>query len=195
MKNNAISYWLVLAIGILLFGACKDKEEVKPIPESSVNQILFELNYTNYAWGFVFDNSFITTEGKVLNHSKGGMAASNPIDWNFPDDDGFISQTDLEENFAKADSLILEFDGSLLEGIPELIEILEEDLTDPAWMCADFGEYTIWAYRWDSGMEKYQRKLVKQCGDAAIDNQSDIAIQLLEKLEDLPIQLVQGCCL
>ena len=88
MKTFLVKIFFFL-FTILLITGCK-----KNIVISEKQTILFQVEYINYAWGYLHTGFIIDSEGNVLTYK-------NPQNWNFPDKDFSITQNQVKENISK----------------------------------------------------------------------------------------------
>jgi hypothetical protein len=87
MKTNAIK---IFFFTITLFAAgCK-----KNIAINQNQAVLFQVDYINYSRGYQHNGFIIDNKGNVL-------AYSNPENWNFPDKELIISESQVKENIGK----------------------------------------------------------------------------------------------
>ena len=86
MKTRQINIFFVLLAAILITG-CK-----KNVSISEKQAILFQVDYVNYAWGYQHTGFIIDNQGNILTYR-------NPQNWNFPDDDFNLTESQVKDNF------------------------------------------------------------------------------------------------
>ena len=87
---------LPILILLALFTGC-DYVEVAPQEENST--LIFQSEYTNYAWGYNHSGWMMGNSGELKRFQK--KAA-----WVFPDAQGYVSEADMLKNLAACDSVI-----------------------------------------------------------------------------------------
>lgn len=193
MKNK---YFLFILTCGLFLSAC-DQLATGEIEgtKAPTHTILLEFHQINYAWGFFNTHSFLTSDGKIAYFFANVLDDPRLTQWTTPDESGLISEEDLAQNLMLADSMSQGPEAQVLEdrNIATLVRLVEEELGEPVGRCIDAGEMSLWAYHWNEEEGMYQRKLVEQCGDIAINNEHDSAANLLEQLDGLMLFL-RGCC-
>jgi len=193
---KAVMYFLAICTMSVCTISCSDDDPVQMADGINSDEQLIEINYINQAWGNWFTSHFILSNGNHF-YFQDNSDTTNPIpeDWNLTDDDGLISINKLSDNILKADSLVQLIDVGLLEDLEDLSFSLKEDNSDPEYLCDDAGVVTVYVYVWDSDKEKFKRKLVKQCGDWAMNNNHKDARKILDLMSTLPIATNFGCCI
>ena len=61
---------------------------------SENQQILFQYEYVNYAWGYQHNGFIIDNEGKILTYN-------NPENWNFREKESNLTEAQVAENISK----------------------------------------------------------------------------------------------
>ena len=80
---------LIVSLALIILAGCK-----KNFTLSDEQEIFFQYEYRNYAWGHQHSGYFIDNKGNVLTYD-------NPEGWNFPDSDMMIYGNKLLENLDK----------------------------------------------------------------------------------------------
>lgn len=170
-----MKYTLYLLIFILSLTSCKKAHHYE------VRKIVFQYEYINYAWGYQHQSWFIDTNGLVHLYRSDGQQEN----WKFPDDKGYITETDLQSDYALADTLIYQLDPTEVKQRTKLIPgISENDLTDISPVMADAGESVLYAYVWDADLQQYKRIFLAESGDLSRVNNHPNAKALTEWLID-----------
>jgi hypothetical protein len=192
--KTILNLFLICTMGVCII-SCGKEDSVQYGDGIDSDQQLIELNYVNQAWGNWFSSHFILTDGNHFYYQEQTNANNAvPEDWNLADTDGFISIDKLSDNILKADSLVQNIDVSLLADLADLSDALEEDVSEPAHICDDAGVTTVYVYTWDSSKSKFKRKLVRQCGDVAMNNNHNVAQEILDLMSTFPLAFEFFCC-
>ena len=161
---------------IVLFTGCE-----KTIYDlTDLNQVvIFQTEYINHAWGFQHSGVFIDTLGNARSYSL-------PNSWNLPDEDSYISKSDLQENYSKAvDIQCFVEEDEIIYYFNKLYQAQFGSLTDPKHVAADAGSTSYFGYLYNSKKDMYKQVLLRQNGDVLIENKSSGAKQIYDWLRNL----------
>ncbi len=163
---------LIMSLALFLF-SCKD---------TSVNQnqantgMIFETEYVNYAWGFVYSGKEIDQDGNVYAYNPGKDSAS--ILYRA---DGYYSQGDLTTKFSHNKLFVGTVAADSLNWIRNLASgVMMNEYSDTMRVGADMGSVTYSAYLYRASVGKYQRISLRVEGDFAYFNKSESAIALAD---------------
>jgi hypothetical protein len=160
---------IFILVLILFLSGCT-KEGFKTLKPGQ--EIYFEVEGLNYAWGIYHAGILIDSLGMVRGYDHPGK-------WNFQDALGNISGSKMKENIEQTDTLItLIPKDTLYKYINKIYSASEGHLTDPVIKMVDAGVTRYSAYLYDLKTDKYSVILLKQTGDQFIDNQSQEANQI-----------------
>lgn len=141
--------------------------------------VLFQKEYINHAWGYQHSGIFIDTTGIVKSYNL-------PVSWNFPDQDGYISESKLNENFDKALKDECSVDkGEILRHFNLLYVAQIGTITDPVNVAADAGTTSYYGYIYEPARNRYKQILLRQNGDFEVKNTSREAQKIYEWLEQI----------
>jgi len=150
---------LIFALALISLGGCK-----KNFTLSDDQEILFQYEYRNYAWGNQHQGYFIDKKGNILTYS-------NPEGWNNPDSDMMIYQDKLHENLDKcsiSDKTVPLFE---LEKFARYIpNISSSKVSATRSTGADMGSHTFFCYKYDETFHVYKGYLIKMEGDNTREN-------------------------
>ena len=166
MKN------LILAIVLLtFFTGCMEKGEPYPV---DVNNLIFQSEYTNYAWGYNHNGWMMDNTGKASSFQK-----SAP--WVFPDSLGYISEVDMQKNLSVCDAVVTQISSAEFSTYAgKARNCLNGTLTKPENKMADAGEH-IWAfYYYEPGGKRYKRVILDMTGDWSQHNLAVNAAEIVE---------------
>lgn len=160
----------MIAVAIALPG-CSDDE----ISVSDEQEILFEVNYVNYAWGFQNNGFLIDKKGRVRTYDK-------PKDWKFANA-GPFTVAEMDERVAK--TTISKYTvpaNELSEYVNKLRRVSDKEYTDPVSVGADMGASSFYMYRYDTGSKTYQAVLLQSVGDNSVYNKDSDAKEIADWL-------------
>jgi len=144
---------------ILLITGCK-----KNIVISEKQTILFQVEYLNYAWGYVHTGFIIDSEGNVLTYK-------NPQDWNFPDKDFSINQNQVKDNISKCANSRKKIPKVELQKYANYIKnISSSKVTALKNVAADAGSLQYICYQFFENSGTYKSCLIKMEGDFTCEN-------------------------
>lgn len=86
---KAMKIWTILLMATFII-ACEKEDEMRL---QDFDQVVFQAEFVNFAWGRVQKGFFITSDGTMYTYDK-------PEKWIFPDN-GFIKQQDMKNNLGK----------------------------------------------------------------------------------------------
>lgn len=154
---------LFLLSFIVLLTSCEKKNEQFP---NANQQILFQVDYVNYAWGYSHNGIIIDSSGNVRYFKI-------PKNWHYSDTASYISESDMNENLEQLDTVFFTIEkNTVLKYFSMLTKASEGQLSKPYNRMFDAGETTYSGYLYDSNTNKYKHVLVKRYGDWSIDNNS-----------------------
>lgn len=112
------------------------------------------------------------------------MTFNLPDRWNRPDEMGFISLADMQENLAQMEEISCTVtQNDFAKYSSKLMKAANAALSDPKNEMVDFGTVQYSGFLFDPDNNTYKRILIKQTGDWAIDNSSKEARALYEWLK------------
>jgi len=161
---------LIVAVSTLLLSGCEK------IPEYG-NNTIFMVEYSNYAWGFQHSGIMIDSTGNV-------MTFNLPTTWNRPDEVGFISLADMQENLTQMEEISCTVTrNDFAKYSSKLMEAKNGTLSDPKNEMYDFGTVQYSGFLYDPDNSRYKKILIWQFGDWTIENSSKEARALYEWLK------------
>jgi len=182
MRYQIITLFALFIAG--LFVSCEKNETVIP----SSQKILFEYYYVNYAWGYSHYGFFIDNEGRILDYSQQG--GYNDNDWNFPDDQGSISEQALMENLQKTTIRDTSIDKETLKKYSDRIYLVKDDDYTEYQNMYDYGSLACVCYQYDENTKIYKRILLSEDGDWVRINKNKYAAQISDWLKSIHIRNV-----
>lgn len=146
---------------LVLFTGCEKNKESWP----SANQVvLFQIEYSNHAWGYQHSGVMIDSSGLVRSFSL-------PKNWHLPDSAGFLSESFMYENMSQLDTGSFYVDKSdLLDHFNKIGKISQGVLSKPINTAYDSGETDYSGYLYDSTNKRYKQVLIKRFGDWSTEN-------------------------
>ncbi len=166
MKN------LILSIVLLtFFTGCM--ETGVPYP-GDVSNLIFQSEYTNYAWGYNHNGWMMDNTGKIRSFQKSTL-------WVFPDSLGYISEVDMQKNLGICDATETQISAAEFAIYAEKVRTcVTGTLTKPENKMADAGEH-IWAfYYYEPGGKRYKRVILNMTGDWSQENLAPNAKEIVD---------------
>jgi hypothetical protein len=158
MKNFHIKIFIVL-ITVCFIAGCK-----KNIAINEKQEILFQVDYVNYAWGYQHSGFIVDNEGMVLTYK-------NPQDWNFPDKDMVLTESQIRENIGKCLIPGKRIPTDELKKYASYIKnISSSKVTALKNVAADAGSLEYICYLFDEKSGTYKGCLIKKEGDFTCEN-------------------------
>jgi hypothetical protein len=170
MKKSVII--LVAMVIAVLCTSCKKNE----ITISTSQKILFECFYINFAWGYNHQGFFIDNEGRIMDYSQYGNY--NDTIWNFPDNQGNISEQALMENLQKTTIRDILIDTNILKKYADKIYLVTNNDFTEYHASYDAGSIVYVCYRYDENTRIYEQVLLSQEGDWVKINNNEYALQI-----------------
>jgi len=142
-------------------------------------EVLFKVEYINYAWDFQHHGKIIDLYGNVINFNVSTT-------WHFPDEDGYISLSDMNENIDQLGDIVCTVDkGILADNFNKLLKAKDGELTDPEHGMSDAGVTTYSGFLYYSRKKRYKEILIRRTGDYYIENKSKEAGEIYNWLQRL----------
>lgn len=158
MNLSAGKILLILILVVPMTG-CK-----KNIALSDRQTILFEYEYINYTMSYQHYGFIIDYEGNVLTYR-------NPENWNYPDRENRISETQIAENLTKCTHSGLTVPKSELLGYSSHIKnIASSKVTALRNVADNEGSTQFICYQFSDGSGMYKRTIIKMEGDFTCEN-------------------------
>jgi hypothetical protein len=145
---------LTLSLALVILAGCK-----KNFTLSDEQEVFFQYEYQNYAWGPQHSGYFIDNKGNVLFYNK-------PEGWNYPDSDMMIYQDKLHENLEKCTVSEKTVPLYELEKYARYIpNISSSKVSAVRNTGADMGSHKFICYKFDETFRVYKGYLIKMEGD------------------------------
>ena len=168
--NQQMKRILIVTMSALLLSGCEK------IPDYD-NNTIFMVEFSNRAWVIQHSGIIIDSTGKV-------MTFNLPTTWNRPDEMGFISLADIQENLAQMEEISCTVTrNDFAKYSSKLMKAKNGTLSDPKNKMVDFGTVQYSGFLYDADNNSFRKILIKQTGDWAIENSSKEAKALYEWLK------------
>lgn len=142
-------------------------------------EVLFQTEYINYAWGYQHRGLMIDSTGRVWSYLQ-------PKAWNFTDVHGYISFEDMKENFHQLEMTSVTINKDTLQKYySKLLRAAYGELTEPRTEMYDAGSTSFSGFIYHPKTKKYKEVLIRQFGDVYIENKSTEAMQIYNWLISL----------
>lgn len=161
---------------LLLFSAC-DYVEVAPQEETST--LIFQSEYTNYAWGYNHNGWMMGNSGELKRFQK--KAA-----WVFPDAQGYVSEADMLKNLAACDSVIAKIStGDFSKFASMALTCADGPLSKAENKMADAGAHVYCFYLYEANQKRYRRVLLDMAGDWSQQNLAPNARVIVDFMKNI----------
>ena len=150
---------IFIALLVLLITGCKKNYII-----SDKQAILFQFEYINYAWGYQHNGFIIDNEGNVMTYN-------NPEDWNFPENDFSISESQVAKNIGSCIQTGKKITKEELQKYSNYIKnIASSKVTALKNVAADAGTSEFICYQFSESTGTYKGYLIKKEGDFTCEN-------------------------
>lgn len=161
MKN-----FLFIAAILSLLAGCINLNEIgtEETASNQVSSLIFQSEYTNYAWGYNHNGWMMDGTGKVKSFVK-------TAPWVFPDSLGYLSEKDMQKNFSVCDATLTQVPSAeftLYAG--KALTCVTGTLTKPKNTMADAGERINCFYIYEADKKRYKRIILSMTGDWSQEN-------------------------
>jgi hypothetical protein len=166
MKNIVL-----FCILIVFLNGCTETDEIYTGDNA---KLIFQSEYTNYAWGYNHNGWMMDSSGKARSFQK-------TAPWVFPDSLGYISEADMLKNLAACDADLKQISATEFSKYAEkAATCVSGTLTKPENKMADAGA-NVWAfYYYDSTKKGYKRVILDMTGDWSQQNLAPTAKEVVE---------------
>jgi hypothetical protein len=136
--------------------------------------VIFQSEYTNYAWGYNHGGWMLDNTGQVKRFQKSTK-------WIFTDSLGYISAVDMYKNINACDSVIAQISSKDFKTNNEkALTCLDGSMTKPQNTMADAGEHIDAFYVYEPGHNRYKRIILNMTGDWSQENLAPNAKEVVE---------------
>ena len=158
MKTFFIYIIFVLLIAFTISG-CK-----KNVAIDEKQEILFQVDYVNYAWGYKHNGFLVDNQGNILTYK-------NPQVWNFPDKDFNLSESQVRDNIGNCLNTGKKIPNEELKKYANHIKnISSSKVTALKNVSADAGSIEYICYQFSEKTGIYKGTLIKMEGDFTCEN-------------------------
>jgi len=169
-SNKIMKSKLLMAILLLSFYSCNDNISI------SQQRIFFEVHYINMAWGYTNQGLLIDSIGNIYEYNVNSTQSQN---WNYPNDEGYISRAAMNKNFAFCNDIIHQISNDSLQYyVNKIDDAARGTLSKPVGVMADAGINEYIAYVYDKKKDSYKKVLIYQWGDYECSNNATAADEL-----------------
>lgn len=151
-----------------------------PLP-SPEQKIMFEMSYSNFAWGTVFSGMYITSDGSVFQYDYRINEPGSPIPYTkFTHS---MTEAQITEKHGSTPKKIATVDLQEMQTQWGLSYAAANGALLVSSNCRDYGLLNFVAYHYDPQLKTYSAILLKGIGDAGIKNTAPAADELVEWLQ------------
>ena len=173
-----------LMAGALALPACDEATA----PDGDAAPVLLEIEYVNYAWTPTYFGFFVDATGDVYSYDREGQPWAHA-------EERVITEEALNEKFSLKRTLVSTRDTAEIAVLKARIaQVSESQVTPEKFECADAGLLTYRAYRYNPANRTYQPVILRVEGDAAQENTSQAAQDLIAYVRSLDLlEELLGC--
>jgi hypothetical protein len=149
----------LIIITLMITEGCKKSYYI-----NEKQEIIFQFEYINYAWGFQHSGFIIDNKGNILTYS-------NPENWNFCDKDLTLTEEQVNENLTMCThtgKMISDADLHKFAGY--IKNIASSEVTAPKNVGADMGSSEYICFEYSETSNTYKKHLIKMEGDFTCEN-------------------------
>ena len=173
---------LVLAMILTLFNSC-GKENICPDKDQIHQEIIFQLEFINHAWGYHHYGWLIDSTGNVYCYNS-------PDNWIHCDSEGLITASDMTNNIKETNSICYNIDKEeLVSKFTLIMNASKGQISEPVNEMYDAGITGYYGYVYSPELGLYKRILLKQIGDFRTENNSKEAKILYNWLEQVNLEI------
>jgi hypothetical protein len=165
---------VLLIIPLLIGGGCKKNNTV-----AGNQDILFQYEYINYAWGYHHSGFYITGDGNIYTYN-------NPEEWNFPEKDSTMTRQQVIENLSRCQLSQVTISKEELQKYSRHIpNIAFSKVTAPKNVGADAGSVEFICYLFSEKTVRYKSYIIKKEGDFTCENLNFFAKKVALWMKDV----------
>ena len=174
---------LVMAVAASV-SACSEPAAI----DVEADSVLLEIEYVNFAWVPTWKGFYVDGSGNVFSYDRDGEP------WQHAQARS-VTKAQLEEKFAPRRQIVEQRDTAEIGNVVVRIGAVNPNqLSQQKQECADAGQLTYRAYRYNSSEGRYEPVLLRVEGDYAQQNTSTAAQDLIAYIRSLDlIQEMLGC--
>ena len=174
MKANLNEIFIFMLAAFFITG-CK-----KNIVINESQAVLFQVEYINYAWGYQHNGFIIDNKGNILTYN-------NPENWNFPDKELNINESQMNENIGKCLISGKKVSAEELSKYAGYIKnIASSKITALKNVAADEGSKQYICYQFSDKSRTYKGCLIKMEGDFTCENLNFFSKKVSIWLKNIP---------
>lgn len=171
--KRPLNYIIIITVLVFLYAGCK-KNGI-----SNGQEIYFQLDYLNYAWGYQHNGYIIDGEGNVLTYE-------NPANWNFPDDNSLLTSRQISDNLSKCHSTGMKVSPEELKKYSSYIKnIASSKVSAIRNVANDSGSTQFLCFQASGTESTYKAHLVKMDGDFTCENLNFFSKKVVTWMKDI----------
>ncbi len=146
---------------------------------SQEQDILFQYEYVNYAWGYHHYGFIIDNKGEVLTFKE-------PVKWNFADKNHLLTMEQVKENLAnctKTDRMIPK--SELKKYINYIDNIASSKVTAPKSTGADAGTTSYFCFQFSESSSTYKQTIIRTEGDSTCENLNFFTRKVIDWMKNI----------
>jgi len=174
MKSLTIKLLSIIILSLTLSG-CEKTHVV-----SKSQDILYQVEYINYAWVYSHRGLYIDINGNILTYNL-------PEKWNFPKEDQLLTRKEVLENIAACKISGKKIPGEELQKYIKYIDnIAASKVTSPKYNAAsDAGTLSYYCYQYSESSSTYKRTIIRTEGDSECENLNFFTKKIVDWMNDI----------
>jgi hypothetical protein len=174
-----MKYLFLLLVLLTTLSGCLRPDDIWAKDATEANTLIFQSEYTNYAWGYNHNGWIMDSSGKVNWFQKKAT-------WVFPDSLGYVSAVDMQKNFSACDSVLTQVSAKDFALYAEkAIGCANGQMSKATNTMADAGEHIYAIYLYDPGSNRYKRVILDMTGDWSQQNLATKSKEVVEWMKTI----------
>ena len=179
IKNKKDCSMKNLVLGIVLLTTLSGCLVPNDIVSEDKSTLIFQSEYTNYAWGYNHNGWMLDNTGQVKRFQKSAK-------WVFPDSLGYVSASDMQKNMAACDSVMAKVSVSDFTNYSaKALNCANGPMSKPKNTMADAGERFYAIFLYDFNGNRYKRIILNMTGDWSQENLAPNAGAIVDWMEKI----------
>ena len=173
-----MKYLFLLLVLLTTLSGCLKPNDIWA-EDNNNGYLIFQSEYTNYAWGYSHGGWMLDNTGQVKRFQKSAK-------WVFPDSLGYVSAPDMQKNLAACDSVLAQVSSKDLALYAEkALGCADGPMSKATMTMADAGEHIYAIYLYESGSNRYKRMILDMTGDWSQQNLATKSKEIVEWMKTI----------
>ena len=173
-----MKYFFLLLVLLTTLSGCLRPDDIWA-EDNNNGYLIFQSEYTNYAWGYSHNGWMLDNTGQVKRFQKSAK-------WVFPDSLGYVSAVDMQKNFSACDSVMAQVNSTDFTLYAEKATSCATGPMSKAMnTMADAGEHIYAFYLYEPGSNRYKRTILDTTGDWTQQNLATKSKEIVEWMKTI----------